>query len=188
MSLPRLFGTGFWNPATDAILAGQFGLPGDINFFGQSFGVNKDELCVLRPSTSELICNNQFAERRRALSPLVDTVVTPNGAVISNTTPSFPRTPGTSGPVDPGNGGGGVGGVLQCDTTEDFVDGGGGKLWKPESDVSDCPRCGKPVVILPGNLRNATFDGVYGSDGERVTGAIAEKMLPKWRKNPLVGW
>ncbi|MCB0323007.1 MAG: hypothetical protein KDD69_05515 [Bdellovibrionales bacterium] len=55
--------------------------------------------------------------------------------------------------------------TVQCDSTGDFLDGGGGgRLWKPFSDNT-----GRPVFLLPGSYweRVGSVE-VFGNDGEKV--------------------
>ena len=140
MFFARLAGEGFWDPSLHPAISAQYGLAGDINFFGNSFGLNTDEFCVLRPASSELICNNLLWERRLPVPQLSTTFISPNGAVIIGDTPSFPKAPGEFTPPPTGP---------SCDFTESFADGQirAGNVWKI-SDITSGPRAGKPVAVI----------------------------------------
>lgn len=154
-------------PATPLFTA-QFGVEADSAYTGDFSGSGFAEFSVLR-SLSDGI--NRFIRSftgqtlQGLLAPGATQIVGPDRQVFNIST-------------DTGGGGSGGGGTGECVRTggpTDFIDGGNGDVWKPESDISSGPRARKVVFLVDNSYCGRSNFRILGANGDEVSRVIFEK-------------
>lgn len=113
-----------------------FGFHGDVIMTGDYSGSGLSELAVYRRSEESYYLRKTNGEVPRIqFGTADDIIVRPDGSTVN---PGEGKVGAGPDPIGPG-----------CDETLDFVDGGGGALWKPHSENT-----GKPVFLLPSEYWN----------------------------------